>query len=191
MKVDITASVVIHKAHPLLRPKLREQVGFPGGSNCKESACNWDLGSIPGSGRSPGEGNGKPLQYSCQESSHGQRSLVGYSPWGPKELDMTEWLTFTLWVNTSRCNEAGCKPGVLDKNVAMLVLLQSLVLCSRNIRCKFQLCSILRSFFFLFSATSHSTWDASSLTRALTNTSYWKHGVLTIELPEKSNFTLC
>ena len=61
MKVDITASVVMHKAHALLRPKLIEQVGFPGGSNSKESACNGDLGSIPGSGRSPGGGNGKPF----------------------------------------------------------------------------------------------------------------------------------
>ena len=41
-------------------------MGIPGGSNGKESACNvGDLGSIPGSGRSPGEGNGNPLQYSC------------------------------------------------------------------------------------------------------------------------------
>ena len=41
-------------------------MGFPGGSDCKESACNaGDPGSIPGSGRSPGEGNGNPLQYSC------------------------------------------------------------------------------------------------------------------------------
>ena len=40
--------------------------GFPGGSEVKASACNaGDLGSIPGSGRSPGEGNGNPLQYSC------------------------------------------------------------------------------------------------------------------------------
>ena len=45
-------------------------MGFPGGSASKESACNaGDLGSIPGSGRSPGEGNGYPLQYSCQENS--------------------------------------------------------------------------------------------------------------------------
>ena len=44
--------------------------GFPGGSDGKESACNaGDLGSIPGSGRSPGEGNGYPLQYSCLERS--------------------------------------------------------------------------------------------------------------------------
>ena len=47
-----------------------------------------DLGLIPGSGRSPGEGNGNPLQYYCLEKSHGW-SLVGYSPWGRKELDMT------------------------------------------------------------------------------------------------------
>ena len=43
--------------------------GFPGGSDCKESACKAeDLGSIPGYGRSPGEGNGNPLQYSCLEN---------------------------------------------------------------------------------------------------------------------------
>ena len=42
---------------------------FPGGSDVKASACNvGDLGSIPGSGRSPGEGNGNPLQYSCLEN---------------------------------------------------------------------------------------------------------------------------
>ena len=44
-------------------------MGFPGGSEVKASACNvGDLGSIPGSGRSPGEGNGNPLQYSCLEN---------------------------------------------------------------------------------------------------------------------------
>ena len=49
--------------------------GFPGGSGGKESSCNvGDLGSIPGSGRSPGEGNGNPLQYSCLENLHGQRT---------------------------------------------------------------------------------------------------------------------
>ena len=46
--------------------------GFPGGSDGKESACNvGDLGSIPGSERSPGGGNGNPLQYSCLENSMG------------------------------------------------------------------------------------------------------------------------
>ena len=49
-----------------------------------------DAGSTPGSGRSPGEGNGNPLQYSCLREFHGQRSLAGYSPQGRKESDMTE-----------------------------------------------------------------------------------------------------
>ena len=45
-------------------------MGFPGGSDSQVSACNTeDLGSIPGLGRSPGEGNGNPLQYSCRENS--------------------------------------------------------------------------------------------------------------------------
>ena len=45
-------------------------MGFPGGSNSKQSACSaGDLGSIPGLGKSPGEGNGYPLQYSCLENS--------------------------------------------------------------------------------------------------------------------------
>ena len=73
-------------------------MGFPGGSEVKVSACNTgDPGSISGSGRTPGEGNGNPLQDSCLENpmdreSHGQKSLVGYSPWGRKESDTTERL---------------------------------------------------------------------------------------------------
>ena len=68
-------------------------LGFPGGSEGEESSYNaGDLGSIPGSGRSPGEGNGTPLQYSLHGKSHGWRSLVGYSPWGRKESDTTEQL---------------------------------------------------------------------------------------------------
>ena len=72
---------------------LLNETGFPGGSDGKESA--WKGGdpvSTADSGRSPGEGNGYPLQYSCLENSM-DRGLVGYSPWGHKELDMTEWLT--------------------------------------------------------------------------------------------------
>ena len=53
-----------------------------------------DLGLIPGLGRSPGEGNGNPLQYYCLENLHGQRSLVDYNPWDCKESDMTERLHF-------------------------------------------------------------------------------------------------
>ena len=69
----------------------------PGQLSGKESTCNTEaargVGSIPGSGRSPGGGNGYPFQYSCLEKFHGQRCLVGYSPWGHKELDSTERLT--------------------------------------------------------------------------------------------------
>ena len=55
--------------------------GFPGGSDGKESTSSaGDMGSIPGLGRSPGGGHGNPLQYSCLENLHGQRSLAGYSP---------------------------------------------------------------------------------------------------------------
>ena len=69
-------------------------MGFPGGSDGKESACNaGDLGLIPGLGRFPGGGHGSPLQYSCLENPHGQRSLAGYSPWGGKELDTVEQLS--------------------------------------------------------------------------------------------------
>ena len=49
-----------------------------------------DVGLTPGLGRFPGGGHGNPLQYSCLENPHGQRSLVGYSPQGHKESDMTE-----------------------------------------------------------------------------------------------------
>ena len=48
-----------------------------------------DVGSIHGSGRSPGGGHGNPLQYSCLENPHGQRNLPSYSPWGRKESDTT------------------------------------------------------------------------------------------------------
>ena len=48
------------------------------------------VGSIPGSGRFPGVGSGNPLQYSWLEKFHGQSSLMGYNPWGCKELDTTK-----------------------------------------------------------------------------------------------------
>ena len=58
-----------------------------------KSLCNvGDPGSIPRLGRSSGEGNGNPIQYSCLR--HGQRSLAGCSPQGHKELDMTEQLHY-------------------------------------------------------------------------------------------------
>ena len=60
-----------------------------------------DLGLIPGLGRSSGEGNGNPLQYSCLENPMDGWSLVGYSLWGHKELKMTERLHFHFHLNKS------------------------------------------------------------------------------------------
>ena len=69
-------------------------MGSPGGSDSKESASTvGDVGSIPGLGRPPGGGHGNSFHYSCLGNPHGQRSLVGYSPWGHKESDMTERLS--------------------------------------------------------------------------------------------------
>ena len=71
-------------------------LGFPCGSDSKESACNVeDLDSVPGLGRSPEGRNGNPLQYSCLKKPHGQRRLVGYAPWAHKESDTTKRLTLT------------------------------------------------------------------------------------------------
>ena len=50
-----------------------------------------DVGSIPGSGNFPGEGNDNSLQYFLPGKFHGQRSVVGYSPWGCKESGRTEY----------------------------------------------------------------------------------------------------
>jgi len=67
-------------------------MGFLGSSAGEESACNaGDLGEIPGSGRSPGEGIDYSRQSSCLENTHGQRSLAGYSPCSHNVLDKTEW----------------------------------------------------------------------------------------------------
>ena len=88
--------------------------GFPGGSGSKAFSWNvGDLGSIPGSWRYPGEGNGNPIQYSQSTpvclpgKSHGQRSLVGCSPLGRKSQtrlsDFTSFFLFRwrpLWADT-------------------------------------------------------------------------------------------
>ena len=64
-----------------------KHLGFPSGSDGKEYACNaGDLGSVPGLGRSPGEGNGNPLQYSCLENS----------------MDRGAWQATVHWVAKSR-----------------------------------------------------------------------------------------
>ena len=85
----------------------------------KESTCNaGDLDSIPGWGRSPGEGNRLPTPVFWPGESHGQSSLAGYSLWGHKESDTMEWLTlsFSPYCQTTDIYfltdlEATCLPG--------------------------------------------------------------------------------
>ena len=62
-----------------------------------ESACSvGDPGSIPGSGKSPWRRKWQPTPVSLPEKFHGRRSLAGYSPWGHKKLDTTEWRHFSF-----------------------------------------------------------------------------------------------
>ena len=75
---------------------IQNKIGLDG----KASACNvGDPGSIPGLGRSPGEGNGNPLQILLPGKFHGCRSLVGYSPGGCKESETTKRLHFHFSFN--------------------------------------------------------------------------------------------
>ena len=89
-------------AYCIIKPSVNLTKELPRWLSDKESLANTgdtrELGSIPGSGTSPGGGNGHPLQYCCLENSMG-RSLAGYSP--GKELDLIEHThiqkTFKIW----------------------------------------------------------------------------------------------
>ena len=96
------------KKFPWRRNRLPTPVflGFPGGSDSKESVCSAkDLGSIPGLGISPGRKHGNALQCSYLENSCGKRSLAGYSPWGHKESDMSEQISIAHWIETFNCGK--------------------------------------------------------------------------------------
>ena len=68
-----------------------KESSFSGGSDSQESTCNaGDLDYIPGWGRSPGEGEWQPTPVFLPGEFHEQKSLEVYSPWSPKELDMSE-----------------------------------------------------------------------------------------------------
>ena len=77
----------------LLRPTPPTLGRLPCWLSSEEPTCNaGDAGSIPVSGRDPGGGHGNPLQCSCLETSLDRGTLLGYSPLGSQELDMTEQL---------------------------------------------------------------------------------------------------
>ena len=81
----------IHTHYSIIKCDIIQLPGVPVVRNSPANAR--DNSSIPGSGRSPGEGHGNPLQCYCLENTHGRRSLVGCSPWACKKLDMTEQLS--------------------------------------------------------------------------------------------------
>ena len=84
-------------------PPFMAQKGFSGSAEVKASACNvGDLGLIPGSGRSPGEGNGNPLQYSCLENSM-DRGAWWATVHGSQSRTRLSDFTFTLWPQTQLC----------------------------------------------------------------------------------------
>ena len=77
-------------------------IGFPGSSAGKESARNaGDPSLILGLGRSPGERNSSRFME-LPGKVHGRRSLAGYSPWGCKESDRTEWLSLYIYMGFPR-----------------------------------------------------------------------------------------
>ena len=87
------------------------------------AAQTGDPSWIPGLRRSSGEGNGNPLQYSCLEKFHGQRSLAGYSPQSCKELNVTEQLsTYTLFI-------AACYKWKTQQHLTQAILLSRSCLC--------------------------------------------------------------
>ena len=90
---SLLISSVLVTPHSNCRPLL--QNGLPGGSDGKESACSaGDLCSIPWNGKIPWRRKWQPAPIFLSGKSQGRRSLVSYSPWGCKELDMTEQLFF-------------------------------------------------------------------------------------------------
>ena len=81
-------------------------MGFPGGSEVKASACNaGELGSIPGLGRSSGEGNGNPLRYSCLENPMDREAWWATVHWVTKSRTRLSNFTFTFTFSNSSSSE--------------------------------------------------------------------------------------
>ena len=94
--------------------RVFKTVGFPGGSDGKASACNvGDPVSIPGSGRSPGEGNGNPFQHSCLENSM-DRGAWWATVHGVAK-SRTQWSDFTPLLLQRNFPTQGSNPGVLHR----------------------------------------------------------------------------
>ena len=94
LQASVPAARALGRAENNVNPKILRHDNEHPNSMVKNSPAiagdERDLGLIPGLGRSPGKENGNPLPAFLLGESHGQRSLVGYSPWGRKELNATE-----------------------------------------------------------------------------------------------------
>ena len=93
--------------------------GFPGGSDGKESTCNvGDPGLIPGSRKIPWRRAWQPTSVFLPGESHGQGSLVGYSPWDGKELDTFLWLSVCVHVRAHTHTHTHCLKTSKEKNTS-------------------------------------------------------------------------
>ena len=91
----VAYNIVLVSAVQQSKSALHIHKAFPGGSDGKESACKAeDLGSIPGSGRSPGKGNGNPVQCSCLENSVDRGSWWG---WATVHRVTRSWIRLSDW----------------------------------------------------------------------------------------------
>ena len=121
--------------------------GFPGGSDSKESACNvGDQGLIPGSGRSPGEGNGYLLQYSCLADSMGRgawwaivhgvakSNQTWLCPVAPHTERVIRWLFLSLWRggDNSHCESEQIVSVKVDMSVKGLLCVHLQGHCTAN-----------------------------------------------------------
>ena len=107
-------------------------------------------------------GHGNPLQYSCPENPHGQRSLAGYSPWGCKESDMTEQVSTSAILN---CSKSHVEATIIEQMVAVVVILLLIaIFFSTNVKILPVL--ILSHLYIIIAKTYYSTYHvtAKSLT---------------------------
>ena len=99
-------NIIFRKKHTKLSNALSSIIyyGLPGGSVVKNPPTNaGDIDLIPGLGRSPREGNGNPLQYSCLENPMDRGTWVGYSPCFHKESDTTEHTCIIYYIIQTIC----------------------------------------------------------------------------------------
>ena len=132
-------------------------LGFPGGSDGKGSACNTgDPGSIPGLRKSPGEGNGNPLQYSCLKNSidrgtwwlQSMESQGAGQDWATNTFTFFPWRLTFLWTVTRSCRQVTLIAGEYAGCVTTYLFLTSIWVISR--------CGVLQT--VVLNIPQHISW---------------------------------